>query len=458
MKARLLSMAALSLAACATAPALPPPASMSAGAFINAPADVAELPTDWWRLYDDQALDALVTASLAANADLRTAYARLAAARAGTAQARAARWPQTRIESSAGIDNPAGQPSASSVPATDYDLAVAVSWELDLFGRLRAAADAANADAEATAATLDGLRVAVAADTVAAYIELCAAREGAAAADAVIAAQAELAANMRSQLAAGELSQLEVAQAESLLAATRASRPGFDAAAAIARYRLGELRGLTPADPIVASIDCSALPRLPIALPIGDGQALLRRRPDIREAERRLAAASARIGVATAELYPVVNLGGATGLLAGGLVSTATPLITWTFPNQSPARVRIAQATANEQAALAAWDAVTLRALREVESALLAMAAEAQRRAALSTAVGSAERTLALAASRLRHGDASPLLRIDAERVRADLTRQRIDSSIALARQQLSLFRALGGGWQLAPTPLAEAR
>lgn len=458
MKLWLLSMATLGLAACATAPALPPPASMPAGAFINAPTDLAELPADWWRLYDDPTLDALVTASLAANADLRTGYARLAAARAGTAQARAARWPQTRIDSSAGIDNPSGQPSASNVPATDYDLAATVSWELDLFGRLRAAADAAQADAQATAAALDGLRVAVAADTVAAYVELCAARESVAAADAVIAAQAELTANLRSQLAAGELSQLEVAQAESLLAATRATRPGFDAAAAIARYRLGELHGLMPADPLVAAIDCRALPELPAALPIGDGQTLLRRRPDIREAERRMAAASARIGVAAAELYPVVNLGGAIGLLAGGLVSTATPLITWTFPNQSPARARIAQASANEQAALAAWDAVTLRALREVESALLAMAAEAQRKAMLSTAIGSAERTLALAASRVRHGDASPLLRIDAERVRADLTRQSIDSSIALARQQLSLFRALGGGWQQAPAPLAAAR
>ena len=458
MKPWLLSMAVLSLAACATAPVPAPPASMSVGAFIHAPADVAELPADWWRLYDDPALDALVTASLAANADLRVAYARLAAARAGTAQARAARLPQTRIESSATVDYPSEQPSASSVPSTDYDLAATVSWELDLFGRLRAATDAAQADAEASAAALDGLRVAVAADTVAAYIDLCAAREAAAAADAVIAAQAELTANLRSQLAAGELSQLEVAQAESLLSATSAARPGFDAAAAIARYRLGELRGLTPADPIIAGIDCPALPRLPASVPIGDGQALLRRRPDIREAERRLAAASARIGVATAELYPVVNLGGAIGLLAGGLVSTATPLITWTFPNQSPARARIAQATANEQAALAAWDAVTLRALREVESALLAMAAEAQRKTMLSTAISSAERTLVLAASRVRHGDASPLLRIDAERVRADLTRQRIDSSIALARQQLSLFRALGGGWQQAPTPATAAR
>lgn len=458
MKPWLLSMAALSLAACATTPPLPPPASMSVSTFINAPADAAELPADWWRLYDDPALDALVTASLAANADLRVAYARLAGARAGTAQARAARLPQTRLETSATVDHPSEQPAASSVPATDYDVAATVSWELDLFGRLRAAANAAHADAEATAAALDGLQVAVAADTVAAYVDLCAAREAAAAADGVIAAQAELTANLRSQLAAGELSQLEVTQAESLLTATRAARPGFDAAAAIARYRLGELRGLTPADPIVAGIDCATLPELPAALPIGDAQALLRRRPDIREAERRLAAASAKVGVATAELYPVINLGGAIGLLSGSLVATATPLITWTFPNQSPARARIAQASANEQAALAAWDAVTLRAQREVESALLAMAAEVQRKAAMSMAIDSAERTLVLAASRVRHGDASPLLRIDAERVRADLTRQRIDSSIALARQQLSLFRALGGGWQQAPAPLAAAR
>ena len=149
----------LALSACMTPPAPPPtlaPASAT-GRFAGMPqASIAPVPDDWWRLYDDPVLDKLVVASLAANADLRVAYANLDGARAALAQARAARLPQTSVESSLGVDNPANQPSASSlVPTTDYDIALAASWDADLFGRLRSAALAASADADAQAAALD---------------------------------------------------------------------------------------------------------------------------------------------------------------------------------------------------------------------------------------------------------------------------------------------------------------
>jgi outer membrane protein TolC len=229
----------LALSACMTPPAPPPtlaPANAT-GAFTGMPqASIAPVPDDWWRLYDDPVLDKLVAASLAANADLRVAYANLDGARAALAQARAARLPQTSIESSLGVDNPANQPSATSlVPTTDYDIALAASWDADLFGRLRSTALAASADADAQAAALDGLKVAVVADTVQAYVDLC----GAGQAQQVAAEQVWLlersAALVNEQFRAGEVSPLEVSQAATLLATSRAALPPLDAAAANAR-------------------------------------------------------------------------------------------------------------------------------------------------------------------------------------------------------------------------------
>ena len=153
---RFVPLAALMVTACATtsqpaATKIDP--TIAAGSFASLPvASIEPVPDDWWRLYDDPVLDRLVEASIGANADLRVAYANLDGARAALRQAQAARLPQTTIESSLGIDNPANQPSASgNVPTTDYDLGVTASWDADLFGRLRSGALAARADAGARA-------------------------------------------------------------------------------------------------------------------------------------------------------------------------------------------------------------------------------------------------------------------------------------------------------------------
>lgn len=444
--------AVLSLSGCMTAPTPPPttaPASAT-GAFAPLPtASIAPVPDDWWRLYDDHVLDALVQASLAANADLRVAYANLDGARAALRQAQAARLPQTTIESGLTVDGTASQPSASSnVPTTDYDLALTASWDADLFGRLRSSALAARADAQAQAAALDGLRVAVVADTVLAYVDLCGATQVLRVADEQIRVQSRSVALVRDQLAAGEVSPLEVSQAASLLETTRATRAPFEAAQANARYRLATLQGRPPAEARSANVTCPHPPALRTVAPVGDGQALLLRRPDIREAERRMAAAAARIGVARADLYPRVNLGGAIGLLTGGFAATATPLISWAFPNQAPARARLAQARATERAALAGWDVAVLRALREVETSLATYDAETRRNQALVTARTQANLYVRRAAARVRLGEAAFLIQLDAQRTAASASLAQAQSDLALAQGQVALFRALGGGWR----------
>lgn len=455
---RVAPIAALLTSACMTVPTSPPTIAppSAAGPFARtATASIEPVPDDWWRLYDDPVLDRLVQASLAANADLRVAYANLDGARAALRQAQAARLPQTTVESSIGIDNPAGQPSASSnVPTTDYDIAATASWDADLFGRLRSAALAARADAEAQAAALDGLRVAVVADTVLAYVELCGATQALTVAAEQVSVQERALAVVRDQLAAGEVSPLEVSQAANLVAATRATLAPFAAAQANARYRLATLAGRSPSEARSAPVVCATPPKMRRPTPVGDGTALLLRRPDIREAERRLAAATARIGVARADLYPRINLGGALGLLSGGLVATASPLVSWAFPNQAPARARIAQAQATERAALAGWDVAVLRALREVESALAAYDAEQRRNRTLTDANREARLTARRAAARVRLGDAAPLLRLDADRTAAQASLAVAQSDLAIAQAQVALFRALGGGWRTAASPL----
>ncbi|WP_230781727.1 efflux transporter outer membrane subunit [Sphingomonas sp. Leaf37] len=445
-------IAALAVAGCMTAPLPPPriaPASAT-GAFASLPiAAIGPVPNDWWRLYDDPALDRLVQASLAANADLRVAYANLDGARAALRQARAARLPQTTIESAGTIDNSATQPSASSnVPTTDYDLALTASWDIDLFGRLRSGALAAGADADAQAAALDSLRVAVVADTVLAYVDLCGATRAANVSRELIAVQERSVGVVRDQFAAGEVSPLEVSQATSLLESTRATLAPFEAARANALYRIATLQGRPPAEARGFNIVCNVPPKLRAAVPVGDGQTLLLRRPDIREAERRLAAAAARIGVARADLYPRVNLGGAVGLLTGGFVATASPLISWAFPNQAPARARLAQARATERAALAGWDVAVLRALREVETALAAYDGEVRRNRALDAACIQSALYARRAAARVRLGDTASLIQFDAERARAQATLAQAQSDLIVAQSQVALFRALGGGWQ----------
>ena len=449
---RFAPIAAFAVAGCMTAP-LPPPTiapATATGAFAHLPtAAIAPVPNDWWRLYDDPALDRLVRASLAANADLRVAYANLDGARAALRQARAARLPQTTIESAGTIDNSATQPSASSnVPTTDYDLALTASWDIDLFGRLRSGALAARADADAQAAALDSLRVAVVADTVLAYVDLCGATRAATVSREIIAVQERSVALVRDQFAAGEVSPLEVSQAASLLESTRATLAPFEAARANALYRIATLQGRPSAEARGFNIVYNAPPKLRTAVPVGDGQALLLRRPDIREAERRLAAAAARIGVSRADLYPRVNLGGAVGLLTGGFVATASPLISWAFPNQAPARARLEQARATERAALAGWDMAVLRALREVETALAAYDSEVRRNRALDAARVQSDLYARRATARVRLGDAAFLIQFDAERARAQAALAQAQSDLTAAQSQVALFRALGGGWQ----------
>lgn len=434
-----------------TPPTIAPPSAQ--GTFVEAGGNavsLAPVPPNWWRLFDDPVLDGHVERALLANADLRVALANLDVARAAGRQANAVRLPRVGVESGAGPINAVDQPSTTTVPTTDYDIGATVAYEIDLFGRLRSATSAARADADASAAALDAARVTVVAETVAAYVDLCGALSNALIARDAVSSQQRSSDLIAQQLRYGEVSPLELAQSQALLRRAEAVVPPFEGDRRRALFRLATLQGKPPAEADTLPVGCSAPPKIKFEIPVGDGAALIARRPDIREAERKLVAATARIGIATADLYPRISLGGSAGLKSGAFDAFLTPLISWAFLDRNAVRAKIAAARGSEAAALANWDGVMLRALREVETALADYRAESVRHASLAEALLENDKTVKRARARFRLGADSYLLVLDAERSRNDTASQQSSSNLRIAQIQVSLFRALGGGWEQA--------
>jgi outer membrane protein TolC len=258
-------------------------------------------------------------------------------------------------------------------------------------------------------------------------------------------------------LEGGRGTALETNQAGSSLEQTRAAIPTLEADRTTALYRLSVLTGRPPAEFPRDVAGCTTPPTLSSPIPVGSGATLLSRRPDIRAAERSLAAATARIGVATAELYPDIRIGGSIGSTAtaiGDLVSGSAfryslgPLISWSFPNTGIARARIAQAEASAQAALAQFDGTWLGALEETETALARYANELDRVATLRRARDQSQEAARIARLRFEAGREGFQIVLDAERQLAQAEALLARSEAQLSTYLVSLFLALGGGWQ----------
>jgi outer membrane protein TolC len=220
-------------------------------------------------------------------------------------------------------------------------------------------------------------------------------------------------------------------------------------------FRLATLTGRAPRDLPDSAASRTSTMRLDKPIPVGDGVGLLARRPDVRAAERRLAAATARIGVATAELYPRITLGASIGSSASGLGNILSnpvawlvgPLINWTA-NRTAARARVEGSKADTQAALATFDGTVLDALGEVETALSNYRQAVLRRDALRDARGQADVAVRITRARQQEGDINSLDLLDAERTAADAQGALAEADARIALAQVDLFRALGGGWQ----------
>ena len=223
-----------------------------------------------------------------------------------------------------------------------------------------------------------------------------------------------------------------------------------------ALFELTALLGRTPRNAPREPEKCVTPPRVASLIPVGDGQALIRRRPDVRQAERRLAAATAQIGVATADLFPTIHL---TGLYGGGatkpsklttslgLVWGLGPSISWTFPNQAGPRARVRQAEASQGAALAQFDSVVLTALKETEQALAEYSAALERRQALADAQRDIHRSFDIAHEEYVTGSVSNLDLLTTEQSLVTLDAAVASSDAGLIQLQIDVFNALRGGW-----------
>ena len=429
----------------------------------EAQATGSEPPQQWWALYQDPVLNDLVQEAFRANTDLAVAAANLSAARALLEAARVGRYPQTKLGAGAERGRDAVTDEILEIdghpPETlwFYDTLLDVSYEVDLFGHVRRSIEAARADADAALAARDVVKITVAAETTRAYAQVCALGEAIAVTRHSIDVVSHEQRITQDRRDAGAAADFDVVRAQGLTAQVRASLPPLIGQRQSALFQLAQLLGRPAGAAPQAAQECVQPPTLQELMPVGDGASLLARRPDVRQAERRVASATARIGVATADLYPRISLLGSYGGIAPqpsqvfnsvGLTWGIGPSISWSFPNQSAARARVHQARAGEQAAVAGFDGVVLQALKEADQSLATYGGELARRQDLVEARDRARQSFDMAHEQFLAGATSDLDVLTAEVTLVSAEAAVATSDGAVAQDQIAVFKALGGGWQ----------
>lgn len=441
----------LALAGCAVgpdyaAPDVPVPGRWAA-AEGAADADLAA--TAWWARFGDPQLTRLVERGARANLELAEADARVREAQALRRASFALLWPTLDLGAEARTEG--GGPGAQT--ADGVFAALDAAWQLDVFGGARRALEAADADLAARVEDRRALALVLVGEIARSYIEL---RGFEAQLDAIernLAAQREIASLTEAQLRAGLASDLDVERARALVAVTAAELPPVDAARRASEHRLAVLLGVPPAAFAGELADGGPIPEAPGEPLVGLPADLLRRRPDLVRAERELAAASARIGVAEAQLYPRVVLLGSVGIQSttwheqAGFLG-AGPSVTWPVFAAGRIRANVAAADARQAQALARYEQVVLFAFEDVENWLVRHQSEQLRRAALRDAVAANREAAELAQRLWANGLGGFLDVLVAERALVEAESQLVASETAVSTSRVALYVALGGGWE----------
>ena len=454
------SLLVLALSACAVGPDYhtpkTEPAQISADNLKGF--DRAHFEAIWWQQFDDPTLNRLVTRSLAGNRELRVAFARLRAARAIRDDVSNDAMPTitSRASSELGKGQIPGQ-TEKRVNSERYDLGLDMAWELDLFGRIQRQLEASDADEQAAAADLYQLQVTLIAELVDAYGELRGAQLREHIALANLKNQQESTAITESLRDAGVGDELDVMRADARLAAVEASVPQLQAQQVRERNRIATLLGERP-EQLSVDLNPAKLPAIAKALNIGNPGDLLQRRPDILSAERKLAAATARIGVAKADLFPRVSLSGFLGFTAGrgSQIGSAAanawalgPSITWPAFDLGSVRARLRGADAEADGALARYEQQVLLALEESQNAFSDYGKRQQRLVSLIRQSESSRTAADLAAIRYREGTVDFLVLLDAQRERLAAEDSQAQAEVELYRGVVAIYKALGGGWHV---------
>jgi outer membrane protein, multidrug efflux system len=455
------TIATLLLAGCAVGPDYHEPAATVPAQFVSAESNrytsqQGELAS-FWKGFGDATLDRLVGEAVHGNYDLQIALSRLNEARALHGAARLDLGPT--ITTGAGYVDQRLSQSQSAGASRDiegYDAGFDAFWELDFFGRNRRALEASRAGLQAAEANLQDAQVSVVAELTRSYFELRGNQQRLEVARRNVANQTETLQLTQARLEGGAGTELDTSRASTQLSATRASIPPLEAAVARAIHRISVLVGREPGALRTELTLPADLPAVPEMIAVGDPAQLLRRRPDIRVSERKLAATTANIGVAVADLFPRVTFTGGVGYAAtsfnglgdsGSATHLIAPGISWAVLDLGHVRARIAAARARSDGALASYEQTVLRALQEAEDALVTHARARDRMAELAAAAQAGQTAARLARLRFENGAVDFLQVLDAERsqlaVEDSLAQSRADTATTL----VTVYKALGGGW-----------
>lgn len=455
------------LSACAAGPDYLPPETAPAEFRHASEAGLTQdtFEAAWWRRFGDPVLDGLITRALSDDLDLRIAAARVREARA--------LFRETRLDYAPAVTTHAayqrqdvplpqfGVPQ--QIDTESYDLGFDAAWEIDLFGRVRRSVQAARADAETAEARLHDAQVRVAAEVAREYFGLRGAQRRIVVAERNLENQREVLRLTAVRLELGAGDELDVASATARLAGTAATVPPLMAAQSAAAHRLAVLIGQRPGTLDAELAPVPARDRIePLA--IGVAEDLLRRRPDVRAAERAIAADTARIGVAAADLFPRLSLTGFFGFISGSASAlgesgtrawSVAPTMSWAAFDLGSVRARLRAAEARADAQLAVYEQTVLRALEETENAFVAYARDQERLAALVEQTAASQRAAELARIQYREGAVDFLRLLDAERTVLEAEDTVTAAEAALNIDVVAIYKALGGGWEAAPDALA---
>jgi len=414
----------------------------------------------WWNEFDDKQLVGLVEQSLKTNLDVRIAYANLLEARAISRGLDSDRYPSIDATGSysRNLSSKERSPNQPVERASDaYQAGFDASWELDVFGRVSARINAQQALEQAVDANLQQIYVTVSAEVARSYFELRGAQYRLDIAQRNANNQGETFKLTENMFEVGSASGLDVSRAQTQLRLTRSLIPPLKAQVTAAINALSVLTGQVP-DALRSELSVAKpLPSLPITVAVGHAEELLKRRPDIRYAERQLDATVAQYNLSVSDLFPSVNIIGSLGFISTNLSTFGTsalagaigPSISWQIFDRDRLYAQIDQADARSQAALAQYEKTVLAALQETQTAISDFSYEEQRRVELQQAAASAQLSVNMAKERFDRGYDNFLDVLDAERTLLQAEDSLAMSEISSALDLVSIYKALGGGWQV---------
>jgi multidrug efflux system outer membrane protein len=423
----------------------------------------------WWQLFEDPKLTDLIGRATEANLELELALWRVEEARALRGVAAGPRVPQVDFSGESSRSQPSDSgalrdlaPAEGFDAANLHDYSIGAGWELDLWGRIRRSIESADAAVEASVEDYRDVLVSLLAEVALSYTDVRSYQERIRLANANVETQQNTLGLTRDRFAVGLVSALDVAQAESNLANTESLIPVLETNLQLALNRIAVLLGLPPGAVHAELEQAEPVPAEPPEVTVGVPADLLRQRPDVRRAERQLASQTARIGVATADLYPTFSLGGFIGvqavdgsdLLSGDAVTWGVGLpIRWNLFAGGRIRSQIRVEEARTEQALLAYERTVLAALEEAEGAMVAFEQELVRRSKLSQSVDATERSLDLVMTQYRAGLTDFQNVLDTQRSLLNRQDELAASRGQVVKNLIGLYRALGGGWDPAAEP-----